>query len=400
MRNMLSVCLVLVIYFMVGISSGHAQRNRAQYPRYLSQAYFSVNVGYINYPFSNDHLEPGFTAESITVPHTGVRLTLYGWQFNDYFSMKISYMRPVLWVVYEGINGEQSRNTVWMNVAGLTAVPQLPLGERFSLFGEFGLSIVTRKGFERHGETVVRDANYASIMVASGLKYRLNEKFDLKVHGAWTPANKRANQPYTFFMSPGFTYNMRPLPERTVEANSTTSYFFPKNQLQVGVTSNALGYGVNAFFSDGLIPVFWGGSLHVERGLSLTYLRNAFHGHKVFAIDFGASAAYFETEDLRTPFFTLSVFPVLRFTFLRTDPADFFFFYSVAGPTYISKSLIDEVDTGRLFTFHDYMGIGLFGGRDRLLNAEIKIGHYSNGNLFPNNAGVKVPLTLSLGYNF
>lgn len=394
-RVSLLAALLLSLY-----TSSYGQRNRAQYPAYLSQAYFSVNVGYINYPFSNLHLEPGFTARSVTVPHTAVRLVLYGWQFSEHFSMNISYMRPVLWVVYEGINGEESRNTVWMNVAGLTAVPQVPLGSKLSLFGEFGLSIVTRHGFRRHGETVVADANYASILLGTGLKYHLNDKWDLMLHAAWTPANKKARQPYTFFTSPGFKYKMRPLPEKTVAANSGTGYFFPKNQLQLGMTTNAPGYGVNAFFSEGPIPVFWGGNLHVERGVSLSYVRNAFHGRKVFALDFGLAASYFESEDVRTPFYTLSAFPVFRFTFLRTAPADLFFFYSIAGPTYISKALIDGVDTGRKFTFHDYMGLGFYAGPKRMLNAEVKIGHYSNGNLFPQNPGVKVPLTFSLGYNF
>ncbi|MFW5757424.1 MAG: acyloxyacyl hydrolase, partial [Bacteroidota bacterium] len=94
------------------------------------------------------------------------------------------------------------------------------------------------------------------------------------------------------------------------------------------------------------------------------------------------------------------LYPVLRFTLLRTSPADFFFFYSVAGPTFITDGVIDEVETGRKFTFYDYMGIGTFAGDQRELSAELKIGHYSNGNLFPQNAGVMVPLTLSLGYNF
>lgn len=400
MNRLLFYLVVSWFMFASNKAGCFGQRNRAQYPDYMSQAYFSVNIGYINYPFSNLHLEPGFTAASVTVPHTAVRLMLYGWQFNDYFSMNISYMRPVLWVVYEDINGEQTRNTVWMNVAGLTAVPQLPLSNKLSLSGEFGLSIVTRHGFHRNGQTVVRDANYASILLGSGLKYHVNDKWDLMLHGVWTPANKKANQPYTFFFSPGFTYKMRPLAQEKVEANTHTGHFFPRHQIQLGVTTNALGYGVNAFFSEGPVPVFWGGGLEVERGLSVSFLRNAFHGHKVFALDFGAAASYYESKDVRTSFFTLSVFPVLRFTFLRTRPADVFFFYSVAGPAFISKSYIDDVDTGRMFTFRDFMGIGTYAGQNRTLNAEIKIGHYSNGNLFPRNPGVKIPLTLSVGYNF
>ena len=97
---------------------------------------------------------------------------------------------------------------------------------------------------------------------------------------------------------------------------------------------------------------------------------------------------------------TLSVYPMLRFTALRTKPLDLYFNYSVAGPTFISKITIDGKDTGREFTFRDFMGMGIYAGKLRKLNAEINIGHFSNGNIFPSNAGVKIPLSFNLGYTF
>jgi hypothetical protein len=72
----------------------------------------------------------------------------------------------------------------------------------------------------------------------------------------------------------------------------------------------------------------------------------------------------------------------------------------VAGPTYISKVLIDGEETGRHFTFQDVMGIGIFAGEKKNINAGIRIAHYSNGNLFPQNNGVMIPLSFSLGYAF
>jgi hypothetical protein len=396
LRALLAVSLFL---FSLSLSLS-AQTNRAQYPPFLSDSYFGVNIGAINYPFSNLHLETGYQAESVTVPHTAVGLVLYGRQFNDYLSMQINYMRPVLWVVYRNVNGAQTRNSVWMNVAGLTVKPQLPVNKRLSVFGEFGLSIITRHGFHINQQTVVKDANYASVLIGGGLKYRVNKSWDLLLHGVYSPANNKAKQPHTVFFAPGFQYNMKPLADDKVLVNSSTGYIWPRHQVMLGYTTNAFGYGVNAFFSQGAIPVFWGGDLHVESGLSINYQRNVFHGRKIFSLDFGASASYWKTENQNSEFFTLAIYPVLRFTFLRTKPADFYFFYSVAGPTYISKAEIDGIDTGKRFTFHDYMGIGTFAGPLRNVLAEIKIGHYSNGNLFSQNAGVKVPLTFAVGYTF
>src|SRR5690349_14245745 len=75
-----------------------AQDDRLQYPPGLKNAYFGVNIGYINYPFSAIQLEPGFQVESIVVPHVAVRIVLYGVPINKFLSARITYMRPVGWV--------------------------------------------------------------------------------------------------------------------------------------------------------------------------------------------------------------------------------------------------------------------------------------------------------------
>ncbi len=46
------------------------------------------------------------------------------------------------------------------------------------------------------------------------------------------------------------------------------------------------------------------------------------------------------------------------------------------------------------------MGDGAFFGKERKASFAIKISHYSNGNLFIDNAALKVPVTLSFGYAF
>ena len=137
--------------------------------------------------------------------------------------------------------------------------------------------------------------------------------------------------------------------------------------------------------------------LAVSRGY---YERNVFHTRKVFALDVGASAGFYKTRQNNDRFFTLSIYPLFRFTFLRAHVADMYFAYSLAGPTYISKVMLDDLNTGRHFTFQDFMGIGWFAGADRNLAIGVKINHYSNGNIFTQNAGVKIPLTFSLGYAF
>ena len=389
------VFLVVAIHFSVA-----AQDIRAQYPGLLRKAYFGVNLGYINYPFTNAHLAPGYTAGSVQVPHMAVRLTLLGYRFNDYLSGQITYMRPVKWVEYKDVNGNHAMNSVWMNVGGLSFKAQTPVRKRFSLYGEAGLGVITRNGFDIGADEVVRDVSYASVLLGAGLQYHLNQKWVFNISTTYSPERKNAQQPHTIFYSAGFAYNMKSLPAERVEKNSNSGYIFPRNILQIGYTTNALCYGVNKFVAEGAVPIFWGGEARLRRGFSINYQHNVFHTRKVFSLDIGTSFGYWESRDNRDQLFTLSAYPMLRFTVLRTRPVDFYLNYSVAGPSFISKITIDDKNTGRNFTFRDFMGLGMFAGKNRNINAEINIGHFSNGNIFPANAGVMIPLGFHVGYAF
>jgi hypothetical protein len=161
-----------------------------------------------------------------------------------------------------------------------------------------------------------------------------------------------------------------------------------------------LGYGVNNAVSKGPIPIFWGGEAHLKQGVSINYQRNIFHAKKVFAFDWGITAGWWKSRDNSDEFFSFSLYPLLRFMTVRTKPLDLFFEYSVAGPSFISKTVIDNKETGKRFTFQDFMGMGIVAGKNRNINAGIRIAHFSNGNIYPQNDGVKVPLTFSIGYAF
>jgi hypothetical protein len=392
----------LSLLLFLAIQQSHcvwAQGGRTQYPSILMNSYVGVNAGYINYSFSQQQLEPGFEAQSIQVPHMALRIVLFGHRFNNYLSAQISYMRPAGFVKYENINGTSSSYEVGMNIAGLTLLGDVPVSKKVFLHGEAGLGIITRGGFIVNNTVAMKDANYASVLLGAGAGYRLNKNWDFLLSATWSPENKDQKQPATSFYSLGFNYTMRSLPAETVERNKKTGYIFPKNLLQIGFASNIVGYGVNDFFSK-TIPIFWGGDAKVERGMYLQYQRNIFHTRKVFSFDVGATAGWWRTDKNQEQFFTLALFPLFRFTAFHWKPFDLYFNYSLAGPSFISKTILDGNNTGKKFTFQDFMGMGVFAGKKRQLNAELRIAHYSNGNLFPKNDGVMVPLSLGLGYTF
>jgi opacity protein-like surface antigen len=387
---------ISLLFFLQG---AFAQNDRTQYPSFLSNSYFEVHMGYIQYPFSKAQLEPGYNVESVKVPHMAVRVILLGHRFNKYLSAQVSYMRPVKWVEYESINGDEQSRSVWMGFGSLTLKSQLPLSNKLSLYGEGGLGIVTRKGFMIDNKPVVKDASFGTVFLGGGMEYHLNNKWDLLAGVSYTPPNSKEQQPYSLFYSAGFRYNMRPLSTEKVEAASRSPYIFPKHLIQFGYSTNHFGYAVNNFTSE-KVPVFWGGDVQIEKGFTLRYQRNIYHTRKVFALNIGTSVSYWRTSQNKEELFSLALSPVFQFNLVRTRPVDAYLFYSVAGPSYLSKVYLDGLNTGKHFTFQDFMGMGIFTGKKRNINVELHISHYSNGNIFTSNPGLKIPLTFTAGYAF
>lgn len=372
---------------------------RTQYPTLLRNSYFAIDVGVIRYSFSAQQLQPGFHAASISTPHPAARVALFGHEFNRYLSAQLTYMRPVRFVSYADVNGDAIGHHVWTHFGGLTGRVALPIAARTSIYAEAGLGITSRHGFNwSTGAPVVADAHYASWLAGAGLDRRISRGADLTAGFTYVPGSDAVAEPHALMVLGGFRYTMRPLPPEAVEANRSAGYVFPENLLQIEY-STGFGYAINTFLSD-RVPVFWGGDVKTDRGIAAHYDRNVFHTRKVFALDVGASASSWRSRNDRDRFATLSVYPLFRFMFLRMSAGDLYACYSLAGPTYITQRTLDGRDTGRHFTFQDFIGAGAYLGRRRNIVAGVKINHYSNGNIFTENAGVKVPVTFTLGYAF
>ncbi|MEO8256452.1 MAG: acyloxyacyl hydrolase [Acidobacteriota bacterium] len=376
-----------------------AEDTRTQYPPFLSGSYFTFDVGRIGYVFSGDQLEPGFRAETVDVPNLAVRVDLFGHHFTRQLSVQATYMRPARFVAYRNINGNQETSQVQTAYAGLTLVWEFPLTTRVSAYGEAGGGVTSRSGFEIDGATALESAHYAAGLLGAGLAYHATPKIDVMFGATYSPGRKSLSQPSTRLYTSGIRFHMRPLPASTVENNRRAGFAFPRSVVRLGYTANLLGYGVNTFFSR-KVPIFWGGNVETRRGFTVDYQRNVFHTRKVFAFDLGASASYWTSNGNREIFRTLSVYPLFRFFLARTEPADVYFGYSLAGPTFISRTMIDARNTGERFTFQDFIGAGAFFGKSRRMNAELGIKHYSNGNIFTSNASIKIPLTLTVGLAF
>jgi hypothetical protein len=376
-----------------------SEDTRTQYPAFMSNSYFTIDVGRIGNLLSGDQLEPGFQAESIDVPRLAVRVDLFGYHLLKHVAMQVTYIRPARFVAYHNINGDATTSKIFTAYAGLTLVWDVPVTARVSAYGEGGLGITSRSGFEIDGTTVLRRAHYAAGLLGAGLAYHATRNTDVIFGATYSPGRKSFSQPSTRLFTTGIRYHMRPLPAAKVEDNRRAGFAFPQSVVRLGYTTNQLSYGVNNFFSR-RVPIFWGGNVETRRGVTLDYQRNVFHTKKVFAFDLGVSGSIWKSNRHREGFLTGSVYPLFRFFLARPRQADIYFSYSLAGPTFISQTVLDGHDTGDRFTFQDFMGVGMFFGKTRRMNAELGIKHYSNGNIFTRNASIKIPLTLTLGLAF
>jgi hypothetical protein len=372
---------------------------RTQYPTFMRDSYFTIRGGWIGYLFSSTQLEPGFQAEFIQKPRPAVRIDFFGHNFTKHLAAQLTYMRPGQFVEYHNINGPNGSHPVSNAYAGPTLVGNMSLGRKVSAYVEGGYGLTSRSGIVIDGKTALAPAHYGSALVGLGLAYQWTPTFDLLFGATYSPGRESFEQPSTRMYAFGTRYNMRPIPAADAIANRDAGYRFPANVVRAGYSTNKLTYGVNNLFSK-YIVIFWGGHVETRQGFTVEYERNVFHSKKRFAFDLGASASVWQTDGARARFRTLSAYPLVRYFFGRTAPADVYFSYSVAGPTYISQHLLDGLNTGAGFTFQDSMGIGAFIGKGRRMNVDLSIKHFSNGNLATENAGIKIPLTLKVGLTF
>ncbi|HYM22210.1 MAG TPA: hypothetical protein VEU08_03350, partial [Vicinamibacterales bacterium] len=299
---------------------------RTQYPSFLANSYFTFDVGRIGYLFTEAQLEPGFTAQSVDIPHLAARVDFFGHHITKNLTATVTYIRPAQFIKYNNINGNQQTSQVSMAYAGLTLGYEFPLSSQVGGYLEAGWGATSRSGVEIDKQTAVQTAHFAAVLAGGGLAIHTTANTDLMLSAMYSPGRKAFDQPSTRLFTAGIRYHMRPLPEDRVEEARNSGYAFPENVLRVGLTTNIFSYGPNDFFSR-TVPIFWGGNVETRQGVTLDYQRNVFHTAKVFAFDLGGSASYWQSNGNEDAFQTVSFYPMFRFFVHRGDESDFYFNY-------------------------------------------------------------------------
>ncbi len=277
------ICLILS-------SAIVADTQATSLPPIFNDSWLDLTAGFNEYGFTNDNLKPGFTAEGIQNSNPAFRISL-GHNFNRYLALSVSLMRGTDWVHYLDVmpNGGHKKG-VWLSLFGLTLKPMLPLGDRFTLYGEAGPGFISRHGFEIYIEpamqSVIESAFITTPLVGGGFLYRLSEHFLLDWNILYGFPQNGQNQPFTFYTGVGLQY---------LFGNHDASHYvrsceFPLNSLQLAYTNNDFFYVDAApYFSPPSIPIFFTGSIKIENAALLQYERNFYHTAKYFSLEWGLS---------------------------------------------------------------------------------------------------------------
>lgn len=121
----------------------------------------------------------------------------------------------------------------------------------------------------------------------------------------------------------------------------------------------------------------------------------------LFSVYFDASYGHWWITD-DSPNKSLSIYsiaPYLRVYFTKNPTISPFFEASI-GPSYLSKTRIENRNLGIHFSFQDQLTLGADFGPDQHLYASISAVHYSNGSIASSNSGITIPIVLNVGYRF
>ncbi|MDP4989233.1 MAG: hypothetical protein NWP54_03670, partial [Polaribacter sp.] len=167
---MKKILLILVVFCSLQNFSQNEKPLKTKFTNFLSKSYYSINLGGIFYPFSNDNLIDGFETETFSRNWFSGRLLL-GHKITDDFSLQFGTMRPAAWFKYDNVNNIGYDRSVWINAWSLSLKKDFKLAEKTSFYVESGIANVTRFGFSINDQVIYEDAHFASLLYGFGLQY-------------------------------------------------------------------------------------------------------------------------------------------------------------------------------------------------------------------------------------
>ncbi len=94
-----------------------------------------------------------------------------------------------------------------------------------------------------------------------------------------------------------------------------------------------------------------------------------------------------------------SISPILRYYFQQNSHLSPFFNIGI-GLAYMTRTRLDDRNLGMHFAFQDQLGFGVSFGKRQQISVIINALHYSNGSLGSSNAGITIPIMVTVDYGF
>ena len=93
----------------------------------------------------------------------------------------------------------------------------------------------------------------------------------------------------------------------------------------------------------------------------------------------------------------IAIVPVLR-AYIQQTPTFSPYVEMSVGPSYLSRTRIDNRNLGMHYSFQDELAIGAAMGKEKRLSMSLSAMHYSNGSLSAHNSGITIPLLINISY--
>ncbi|MCH9617249.1 MAG: hypothetical protein SP4CHLAM5_07720 [Chlamydiia bacterium] len=181
--------------------------------------------------------------------------------------------------------------------------------------------------------------------------------------------------------------------------------------LGVGAFTSSL-YGKNAFYVSAYDqeimpdhvyrprkPLMWNARLKVDRSIMMGFEQPIYAYKKHIELYSGISCGYMQTlRNYQDTIGVVSAYLLARLYIFRSDIFNGYFIYSPAGPSLLTKAKFASTSFSNNFVFQNQFGIGASIGKNAETEFFLKLYHYSNGDIFPINGGIDIPLVIGMSF--
>lgn len=145
-------------------------------------------------------------------------------------------------------------------------------------------------------------------------------------------------------------------------------------------------------------PLMWSARLKVDTAYFFGLEKDFYSTGKYFSPCYGGSFGQLATrKGIKDQCFVLSSYLGLKFFCPLGLNARLFLFYSPGGPSLLSNNTFVETSFSNRFVFTDQLGVGVKWDRNFGFEMGARLYHFSNGDIFPINGGIDVPIMFYLG---